>query len=145
MESTFTIPVSLSQQEVQPAGSSLERDPRSESYVGAFRFSVSLPYDTSSSIFRTWSVFSSAQDLECFPVEKVSNVDRKRGCGSVWGLMGADSTGTDGSALCSVPFQGYESLSSWKGWSGSRCQLSGHNWVSLPSWKAWRHLSYHCD
>ncbi|KAM7231449.1 hypothetical protein CapIbe_016210 [Capra ibex] len=35
----FTIPGSLSQQEVQPAGSRLEGDPCSESYVGAFHFS----------------------------------------------------------------------------------------------------------
>ena len=66
MESTFTIPGSLSQQEVQPAGSRLERDPRSESSVGAFCFSVSLPYDTAAlslgpgvslALPRTWSVF----------------------------------------------------------------------------------------
>lgn len=54
---------------------------------GPSTFQVSLPYDASSSVFRTWSVFSYAH--ECFPVEKVSNMERKRGCG--------ECVGTDGS------------------------------------------------
>ena len=81
VESTFTIAGSLSQQEVRPAGSRLERDPRSESFAGTFCFSVSLPYDTSSSVFRTHSspgpgVFSSWKSLKC---------GKKKG---VWGVCG---------------------------------------------------------
>ena len=45
----------------------------------------------------TWSAFQ---------LKKSQIWKEKGGVGSVWGLMGADSTGMDGSALCSIPFPG---------------------------------------
>lgn len=82
---------SLSQQEVQPAGSRLEGDPCSESYAwGPSTFQqVKFALWHKQLCLWTWSVFSYAHDLECFPVEKVSNMERKGCVGSEWGLMGS--------------------------------------------------------
>lgn len=70
---------------------------------------------------------STPQGLGHLPIEKSLKVERRRGLGSLWDGMRPESTGwTDWLALGSCPFQGYESLSSWKGWSESWwCQFNG--------------------